>query len=95
MLLAGTSNGVSIGLPRDLGGLPICRPMSVSTHPGQQLYVNYPSTSSARQDSPVDLKASIPSRQSLGQSDDKCLADAVCILLKTSVGFFVLADERL
>jgi len=27
-------------LPKDLGGLPICRPMSVSTHPGQQLYVS-------------------------------------------------------
>lgn len=27
-------------LPNDFGGLPICRPMSVSTHPGQQLIVS-------------------------------------------------------
>ena len=44
---------------------------------------------------PVDLKASILSGQPLGQSNHECLADAVGVLLVTSLGFLFLSNERL
>ena len=94
-LSASTSYGTRVSLPRDLGGLPICKPMSVSTHPGQQLRDSCPFACSTRLDSPVDLEASVLSGQAFGQSNNECLADAIRVLLETSLGFLFLSNERL
>jgi hypothetical protein len=85
---------VGINSPRDLGGLPIMEPISVSTHPGQQLYVSIASRY-GQLISPVDLKASVLGSQCLGQSDYESFADTVRILLETCLGFLLLPYERL
>jgi hypothetical protein len=69
--------------------------MSVSTHPGQQLNISMLLHYKSRLGSPVDLKTSILSRQTLCQSDDECFTDAISVLLETSLGLLILADERL
>jgi hypothetical protein len=69
-------------------------PISVSTHPGQQLHVSIASRY-GQVISPVDLKTSIFGSQSLGQSDYESFADTVRILLETCLGFLRLRYERL
>jgi hypothetical protein len=69
--------------------------MSVSTHPGQQLNVSMLPNCASGLGSPVDLKTSILSGQSLGQSNNECFADAISVLLESGLGFLFVLQERL